>query len=571
MAFQVSPGVEVKEIDATSVIPAVSTAIGGTVGAFNWGPVLEIRTIGSENELSEVFGTPDDNTAKHFLTAAAFLKYGNALKVVRVVGGDAKNAVSGGGGTGQLIKNEEDYDNNYSTGSLSVGDWTAKYPGVLGNSLKVSVISQGITSFTGWTYAANFDSAPGTSDYAVSIGKSGANDELHVAVIDEDGLWTGTAGTVLETFAFVSQGSDAKKSDGTTNYYKDVINNNSKYIWWTDHNSNLGEAGNTISGVPGGSFTTHTAAMEASLDSGVDDNAEGTGNVTAAVIATGFDLLEDAETVDVNLLFAHPDANGAELIAEDLISIATARKDCMAFVSPPIADTVGEANPVAAVKAFADGLTSTSYASCDSSALYVYDKYNDVYRYIGAAGHVAGLCANASNVADAWFSPAGVTRGQLLGVTKLAYNPKKADRDTLYKARVNPLVSFPGQGMMLFGDKTLLSKPSAFDRINVRRLFIALEKAISTAAKAQLFEFNDEFTRANFRNMVEPFLRDVKGRRGVTDFSVICDTTNNTGAVIDGNRFVADIFIKPARSINFITLNFIATRTGVDFSEIAGS
>ena len=370
---------------------------------------------------------------------------------------------------------------------------------------------------------------------------------------------------MLETFAFVSQGSDAKKSDGTTNYYKEVINNNSKYIWWTDHNTNLAEAGSLISSVAGNSFTTHTSAMEASLAGGSDDNAP-----TAGEILIGYDLFEDAETVDVNLLFACPDANGAETIAEDLISIATARKDCMAFVSPPIEDTVGSAHPATDVMAFANGLTSSSYASCDSSALYVYDKYNDVYRYIGAAGHVAGLCANTDQVADAWFSPAGVNRGQLFGVTKLAYNPKKADRDTLYKGRVNPLVSFPGQGMMLFGDKTLLSKPSAFDRINVRRLFIALEKAISTAAKAQLFEFNDEFTRANFRNMVEPFLRDVKGRRGVTDFSVVCDTTNNTGAVIDGNRFVADIYIKPARSINFITLNFIATRTGVDFSEIAG-
>jgi phage tail sheath protein FI len=563
MAFQVSPGVEVKEIDATSVIPAVSTSIGGFAGSFNWGPVGEIKTVGSESELAEHFGTPDDSTAKYFLTAAAFLKYGNALKVVRVLSGH-DNATADG--SGQLIKNKEDYDNNYANGSLSKGDWVAKYPGVLGNSLKVSVISQGISNFSAWTYAGSFDSAPGTSDYAISIGKSGANDELHVAVIDEDGLLTGTAGTVLETFAYVSQGSDAKKSDGTSNYYKEVINNNSKYVWWTDHNSNLGEAGNLISGVPGGSFTVHTSAMEASLAGGSDDNAP-----TAGEIAIGYDLFEDAETVDVNLLFACPDANGAETIAEDLISIATARKDCMAFVSPPIEDTVGSSAPVTDVMAFANGLTSSSYASCDSSALYVYDKYNDVYRYIGAAGHVAGLCANASNVADAWFSPAGVNRGQLLGVTKLAYNPKKADRDTLYKGRVNPLVSFPGQGMMLFGDKTLLSKPSAFDRINVRRLFIALEKAISTAAKAQLFEFNDEFTRANFRNMVEPFLRDVKGRRGVTDFQVICDTTNNTGAVIDGNRFVADIFIKPARSINFITLNFIATRTGVDFSEIAGS
>jgi phage tail sheath protein FI len=243
----------------------------------------------------------------------------------------------------------------------------------------------------------------------------------------------------------------------------------------------------------------------------------------------------------------------------------------MGFVSPPIEDTVGTSTPAADVKAFADGLTSTSYVACDSTALYVYDKYNDVYRYIGASGHQAGLCANADRVADAWFSPAGLNRGQILGVTKLAFNPKQADRDTLYKARVNPIVSLPGQGTLLFGDKTLLSRPSAFDRINVRRLFIVLEKAISTAAKFQLFEFNDEFTRAQFRNLVEPFLRDVKGRRGLTDFLVICDETNNTGQVIDANRFVADIYIKPARSINFITLNFIATRTGVEFSEIAGA
>ena len=242
----------------------------------------------------------------------------------------------------------------------------------------------------------------------------------------------------------------------------------------------------------------------------------------------------------------------------------------MAFVSPPIEDTVNVSDPATEVKNFADSLTSSSYASCDSSAVYVYDKYNDKFRYIGAAGLVAGLCANTDNVADSWFSPAGVDRGQLLGVSKLAFNPKKADRDKLYKAKVNPLVSFPGQGTILFGDKTLLAKPSAFDRINVRRLFITLEKSISTAAKAQLFEFNDEFTRAQFRNLVEPFLRDVKGRRGLTDFQVICDETNNTGQVIDANRFVADIFIKPARSINFITLNFVATRTGVEFSEIAG-
>ena len=561
MAFQVSPGVEIKEIDATGVVPAVSSSIGGFAGSFNWGPVSKVISVSSESELAEKFGAPDNNTFKYFLVAASFLKYGNALKVVRAASGHV-NATADG--NGQLIKNDDDYDDNYADGSLSVGNWVAKYPGVIGNSLKVSLITQGISDFSGWAYSGSFDAAPGTSDYASDLGKTSANDEMHIAVIDEDGVISGTPNSILETFAFVSQAADAKKSDGTSNYYKDVINSQSEWIWWSDHDTSLSDAGENIA--DNTSFTTNTAAIDASLAGGTDDNAPTTGE-----IALAYDLLEDAETEDVSLLFAAPDANGAETIAEDIISIAIARKDCMAFVSPPIEDTVGSSTPAADVKAFADGLTSTSYAAVDSSALYVYDKYNDVYRYIGAAGHHAGLCANADNVADAWFSPAGVNRGQLLGVTKLAFNPKKADRDTLYKARVNPLVSFPGQGTMLFGDKTLLSRPSAFDRINVRRLFIVLEKAISTASKAQLFEFNDEFTRAQFRNLVEPFLRDVKGRRGLTDFRVICDETNNTGQVIDSNRFVADLFIKPARSINFITLNFIATRTGVEFSEIAGS
>lgn len=562
MAFQVSPGVEVKEIDATSVVPAVSTSIGGFAGSFNWGPVEEIVTVGSEKELAANFGTSDSNTFKYFLTAAAFLKYGSALKVVRANAG-AVNATTDG--TGQLIKNKDDYENNYSTGELNKGVWASKYPGVLGNSISVSICTQGITSFTGWAYSSSFDSAPGTSEYATSLGKGSANDEMHIAIIDTNGLFSGTVGAVLETFAYVSQASDAKKSDGTSNYYKEVINGGSKYIWWIDHSSTLSDAGSALSSANVTAFTVSTSAIDNNLSGGTDPSS-----VSVSSIQTAYSLFEDSETVDVNLLFSVPDANGSKDIADHLISIVNARKDCMAFVSPPIEDTVGTSSPAADVKVWADSLSSTSYASTDSTALYVYDKYNDVYRWIGAAGHMAGLCANADSVADAWFSPAGVNRGQLLGVTKLAFNPKKADRDTLYKARVNPIVAFPGQGTMLYGDKTLLSKPSAFDRINVRRLFIVLEKAIATAAKAQLFEFNDEFTRAQFRNMIEPFMRDVKGRRGLTDFLVVCDTTNNTGEVIDGNRFVADIYVKPARSINFITLNFIATRTGVDFNEIAG-
>ena len=563
MAFQVSPGVQIKEIDATNVIPAVSTSIGGFAGSFNWGPTEEVCLVGSENELLEKFGTPDNNTAKYFLTAAAFLKYGNALKVVRVSSGHL-NATADG--SGQLVKNEEDYDNNYSGGSLSKGNWVAKYPGVLGNSLKVSMVTAGVSTsnYNAWAFKGEFDEQPGTSDFAKDLGKTSAADELHIAVVDEDGAISGTPNTVLEKFAFVSQASDVKNADGTTNFYKDVINAQSEWIYWADHDTSLTDAGETVAS-QSGAMTTNTAVLDSSLAGGTDDNAP-----TVGEIQSGYDLFEDAETIDVNLLFAVPDANGANTIANDLISIATARKDCMAFVSPPLEDSVGASAPSTDVLAFANTLTSSSYASCDSGAVYVYDKYNDVYRYIGASGHMAGLCANADNVADAWFSPAGVNRGQLLGITKLAYNPTKAQRDELYKGRVNPIVSFPGQGTILFGDKTLLNRPSAFDRINVRRLFIVLEKAIATAAKAQLFEFNDEFTRAQFKNLVEPFLRDVKGRRGITDSLVICDGTNNTGQVIDSNRFVADIFIKPARSINFITLNFIATRTGVEFSEISG-
>ena len=568
MAFQVSPGVQVKEIDATAVVPAVSTSIGGFAGSFNWGPVDQVVNVSSEQVLADTFGAPDDNTYKYFLTAASFLKYGSALKTVRVESGHL-NAVTTPGGSGLLIKNDTHYTDSFADGQASKGDWAAKFPGTKGNGLKVCVITEGVSNFATITYATNkkysdiFDAAPGTSDYAANLGKGSIGDELHVLVLDETGVWTGTANSVLETFSFLSQASDAKKSDGSSNYYKDVINQQSDYIRWLDHNGTLSDAGGLLTSLS--SIAGSTAALAGSLSGGTDDNVP-----TAGEIATGYDLLEDSDTVDLGLLFSYPDANANNTIAEDLISIAKARKDCVAFVSPPIADSQGSSSPATDVLAWANTVTSTSYASIDSGAVYVYDKYNDTFRWIGAGGHVAGLCANADLVADSWFSPAGVNRGQLLGVSKLAYNPVKADRDSLYKARVNPIVSLPGQGTILFGDKTALSRPSAFDRINVRRLFITLEKAISTAAQAQLFEFNDEFTRAQFKNLVEPFLRDVKGRRGVTDFKVVCDNSNNTSQVIDSNNFVADIFIKPSRSINFITLNFVATRSGVEFSEISG-
>ena len=387
---------------------------------------------------------------------------------------------------------------------------------------------------------------------------------MHIIVVDTDGTITGTPDTILERFAYVSQASDAKAADGASNYYVDVINDTSNYVYFGGHATEMVNAGTATSATSDYSSSATTVA-DVQLTGGVAGGAATTGN-----LQTAYDLFEDAETVDVNLLFGAPDADGAVAMANYLIAIAAARKDIVAFVSPPIADSVGTTQAATDVEGWASTVTASSYGFIDSTALKVYDKYNDTYTWIGAAGHMAGLCASTDDVADPWFSPAGFTRGQILGITKIAFNPKQAERDTLYKARINPIVAFPGQGTVLYGDKTAQAKPSAFDRINVRRLFIVLEKAIATAAKYQLFELNDEFTRAMFRNMVEPFLRDVKGRRGITDFAVICDETNNTGDIIDTNQFVADIYIKPARSINFITLNFIATRTGVEFSEIVG-
>ena len=557
MAFQVSPGVSIKEIDATNVVPVTSSSVGGFAGAFNWGPAEQAVLVSSENELAEKFGTPDESNYNHFLVAASFLKYGNALQVVRASGTGQVNA---GVTAGLLIKNDSDYLTKTSVQLAAAGEFIARHPGALGNSLKVSIVSNA-TSFGAASAAiqAELNGAPGTSAYAAKYGSTG--DELHIIVEDQDGLISGTKGTILEVFQYLSQASDAKKEDGTSIFYKDVINNQSEYVYWGEHNSNLTNAGSAATGDV--DYATVDTVIELSLANGADITSVSTGN-----LQTAFDVLKDKATIDISLLFGAPDADGSKLMAEYLIDIAAERKDCLAFVSPPVEDSIsGGASTVAT---YAASIKSSSYGVLDSSAVYVYDKYSDVYRYIGAAGHIAGLCAQTDNTADAWFSPAGQNRGVLKGIVKLAYNPQQAERDTLYKARVNPLVSFPGQGTILFGDKTLLNRPSAFDRINVRRLFLALEKSISAAAEAQLFEFNDEFTRAQFKNLVEPFLRDVKGRRGLTDFRVVCDETNNTGQVIDSNKFVADIFVKPARAINFIQLNFVATRSGAEFTEIAG-
>jgi hypothetical protein len=423
-----------------------------------------------------------------------------------------------------------------------------------------------------WEYYFNFSNAPTSTDDVVAA--SGSLDEMHIAVVDEDGGISGSAGEILETFEGVSQAYDAKTSSGASNYYADVIYNQSAYVYVMDHETTLANAGSTKRGqtFDQQGAATHTV-FKNSLTGGTDDYS-----ITNAEFATGYDFFADAESVDLALLLCGPSTTATDATGDTkatyVMDIATARKDCVAFISPANADVVGVTSNIsqtANVKSFAEGLPSTSYAVIDSGYKYQFDKYNDVYRWVPLNGDVAGLCARTDSIADPWFSPGGFNRGQIRGAVKLAYNPTQIQRDDLYKARVNPVVAFPGQGTVLFGDKTAQSKPSAFDRINVRRLFIVLEKTVATAAKFQLFEFNDEYTRANFRNLVEPFLRDVQGRRGITDFAVVCDGSNNTADVIDRNEFRADIFIKPNRSINFIQLNFVATRTGVAFSEVAGA
>lgn len=581
--FVVSPAVTVKEIDLTNIVPAVSTSIAGYVGDFSWGPVEEITTISDETALITRFAKPSDQNFKDFLTASSFLQYGRNLKLVRTLQDNANNASTKGGSL--IIKNDAHYD---SSSFDEDGYFAARFPGAMGNALKISYCLADSVAFAAWKYNDLFDTAPGSSDQADEVEVTG--DEIHIAVVDETGIFSGIPGTVLERFPYLSLASDAKSYDGGANYFPEVLKTRSRYIRFLDLDETLTvcHAGKTFDFVKtndvndaffhatktlvGSPIDPVDAVVDYRLIGGADGDTSG--NQERFL---GYDLLDDPETVDVNLLIGGdpPDISTlatAKTFANYIIAIARRRHDCVAFVSPPLFGQWGSVDSVdqAGVIEFAKELTSTSFGVLDSTALKVYDKFNDKYRWISASGHIAGLCAYTDEVTDPWWSPAGLNRGQLLNVTKLAYNPNRTSRDELYKNRVNPLVQFPGQGTVLWGDKTLLARPSAFDRINVRRLFNVLEKAIATAAKFYLFEFNDAFTRASFKNMVEPYLREVKGRRGVYDFLVVCDESNNTPEIIDSNQFVADIYIKPARSINFIVLNFIAVRTGVKFEEIIG-
>lgn len=638
--FTLSPSVEVIEKDLSVVVPAVSTSIGAMAGTFRWGPINEPVVIDNENTLKSIFGEPDEDCVRDFLTATSFLGYSNNLRVVRVSGMNAKNAAT----TSEQIDNitNQPYFENDVDYSVKVDGWkndklafVAKYPGVLGNSIRVSMADA--ETFAQWEYRDIFGSAvtidktatgsadddatitmdntnllevgmivtgvgvqegtkiksitnsttielttnlqvtggmlalsftkytgaPGTSGEVAA--KGGSNDELHIVIVDELGHWTGTKGTILERFLNVSKAKDALTYNGQTNYYAEVLNRQSSYVSFggTHLEANWGGNGNTA-------FTGMSKQFNKALTGGVDDNK----NISVAQRIKGYRNYERSDSIDISLLIVSG-LNKQEdqlLLTKDCISICEKRKDCIALCSPPMDAVVGNTNKeLQSILTFRGLLGSTSYAVMDSGWKYVYNKYADNYVWVPLSADIAGLCAYTDKVADAWYSPAGYNRGFIKNGIKLAFNPgSQAERDSLYVNGINPVTSQIGEGIVLFGDKTLQVKSSAFDRINVRRLFIILEKSIATAAKYAMFEFNDEFTRNNFVNMIEPYLRNVKGRRGLTDYKVVCDETNNTAEVIDKNGFIADIYLKPARSINFIQLNFVAVSTGVEFTEAIG-
>ncbi|CAB5221159.1 tail sheath protein [uncultured Caudovirales phage] len=717
MPFQVSPGVNVSEIDLTTIVPAVSSTSGAIGGVFKWGPIEDRVLISSEDQLVSTFGKPTANNYETFFSAANFLAYGNSLYVSRAAA-NSYNAIANTGlarttdnpdvaaNANVFIKNIGDYEYQKSTYETSVWSnvfFVAKYAGEYGNSLRLSVcpsaaayesgmyvypgsnveikaITQqansigyqfhidvgsavanvsfncnsntdfaelAATSFktqikvgdiilvgntvTGsqymeisaigsnvndddgfyqsntffnltftdtfkqranltetswstdsrpgntaattvatryWKYFNLFDSAPGVSNYvATRTSNTSIQDEVHVVVIDQRGKITGLPGQILEVHPRLSRAIDARGEQGGTIYYRDKLNTYSEYVWST---RDLLVSAYTSDAFPACN-TSLTGVATYDFSQGQDGQDEN--DIPIQYLAQAYDKFKSAEDVDVSLIVTGKSRGGiGEVLPNYIIdNIAETRRDCVVFVSPALEDSVNvPGRELTNITEFRNALRSTSYAVLDSGYKYQYDKYNDVYRWVPMNGDIAGLCVRTDNTRDPWFSPAGFNRGNIKNIVKLAFNPNQAERDVLYRAGVNPVVNFKGQGTVLYGDKTLLAQPSAFDRINVRRLFIVMEKAIAVAAKSSLFEFNDDFTRAAFRNLIEPYLRDIQGRRGIYDFRVVCDTTNNTPEVIDRNEFRGDIYVKPSRSINFIQLNFVAVRTGVEFDEIVG-
>lgn len=578
-----SPGVQVREIDLTGSVTAVGTNAAAMVGDFQWGPV-HIRTqISNRAELAETFGKPTDRNYVDWFTADSFLAYSGMLYVVRTVSEDALNATALN--TGLLVKNEQHFNMVNDGEEHDDKVFVARFPGVMGNSLKISMADK--NNFDKWEYAEEFDSAPGTSEYATKLGAK--DDEIHLVVIDQQGAFTGTPGTILERYAFLSKASDAKALDGSPMFYGTVINHLSHYVWFFGNPDTPDyDDGSTDETAWGSKLVNNGVPSVYKKLKNTTSGSKNPGKVytfgggadgeqpTAQEYIQAWELFKSTEEIDVGILIAGQAGGEAshQRVVQNLIdNICERRKDCVVVYSPKRSDVINktQSQAVDAILKTRNSVgRSSNYAIMDSGWKLTYDVFNDKNRWIPLNADVAGLLAATERDYDAWWSPAGFNRGKIKNVITLAFNPNEDSRTALYKQQVNSVVTFIGDGTILYGDKTQQAKTSAFQYINVRRLFITLEKAIAKSAKYLLFEFNDEFTQAQFRAMVEPFLREVKGRRGIYDFRVVCDSSNNTPEVIDAGRFVGAIYIKPARSINYITLDFVAVRTGVEFSEVVG-
>ncbi|HET8686643.1 MAG TPA: phage tail sheath C-terminal domain-containing protein [Methanosarcina sp.] len=641
--FSISPAVEFTETDLTTGVTAVASSVGALAGEFEWGPVEDVTQVTNETDLVNYFGKPNDYTYNAWYTAWNFLQYTSDLRLVRTATASMKNAVVSG--TSVLIKNIQDWETNYANGSNGVGLFAAKYPGVIGNQLKVSIadastykrnltgtvsllstsntltgtntsfttqvqigdiltfslngttltnsgvtVSLQVTGITDdltltvnkvagvtaagtiatatWEFASSFTAAPLDSDQAVAAGATG--DGLHIVVVDVNGVVSGNRGQVIERLENLSKASNGKKYDGSVSYYKSALRE-SQYLWWMDHPSL------SLVSATGLDFGTQTSTgayknLLRPLTYTLSGGNNGYG-ATDGELMTSFGIFSDAQKYDITLLMTGK--TSPTVAAYVIQSVAEVRRDCVAFVSPVNVDDnspiVGDTDlSIDRLIAFGQTLTSSSYAFVDSGVKYQYDKYNDVYRYIPLNGDCAGVTARSIYQTNEWNSPAGFNRGSVKNVTRLGVNPNKAQRDRLFPASINFVVSFPNSGPILFSDKTFLDRPSDFDAIGTRLLFILLEKSISSSARFFLFEQNNSLTQKLFVSMVTPMLRDIQGRGGITDFFVDVGPNVNTGEVIQQKTFAANIYIKPTKSIRFIKLNFIATPETVSFAEITG-
>jgi hypothetical protein len=628
----ISPGIQVTEVDQPPVVLTLGTTAGGTAGRFRWGPIEEATLVQSESELVSKFGTPNATNIVDFLTAANYISYSPNLYVVREDCTNALNATaeattgSGSSGTGLLIKNDDVWDASYSSGSGDVGPWAAKYAGALGNSIQVSTCASSaawqstltgtwtvaaggtavvgtsgsantevnvgdllviagrsikvasvtnadyltlesahITGATGatvtrrWEYFGQFDSAPGTSTYVSDRGGSG--DEMHIVVVDKGGTITGVAGTLLEKFQQVSKADGAKTDTGASNYYKDVVSNGSEWIRWMDHENGTNWGGNTAT-----SYTGSTNSPVAPVSYRLAGGSDGLAPTDTQKIAA-FNIFANKANIAINLM--PMGAVSATVINTVVADIAEQRKDTMVCVSPEYSDVVNQAgSEVTNITSFADTVSKSTYVVFDSNWKYQYDKYNDTYVYVPCNADTAGVMARTDFNLAPWNSPAGYTKGTFLNVTKLAWNPNEAERDLLYKVSINPIFSQTGKGTVLFGDKTFVLRGTSFNRINVRRLFIELQKTIGDYAGNVLFDENNQATRTGFINTIEPYLRDVQAQRGITDFRIVCDETNNPDSVVNANEFICDIYVRPTSSVNFIQLNFVSVRGSISFNEL---